>query len=71
MINKLVLVPCKYTQKTGSNNFLAKKIAWRQGTFCIFLFFFPRIVGKNRKDCIIFAAWNPETPENPENPENQ
>jgi len=40
MINKLVLVPCKYTQKTGSNNFLAKKIAWRQGTFCIFYFFF-------------------------------
>jgi len=31
---------CKYTQKTGSNNFLAKKIAWRQGTFCIFYFFF-------------------------------
>jgi hypothetical protein len=27
-------------------------------------------MGKNRKDCIIFAAWNPETPETPDNPDN-
>jgi hypothetical protein len=40
------------------------------GHFLHFLFFFPLIMGKNRKDCIIFAAWNPETPDNPENPEN-
>jgi hypothetical protein len=40
------------------------------GHFLHFLFFFPLIMGKNRKDCIIFAAWNPETPETPENPDN-
>jgi hypothetical protein len=27
------------------------------GHFLHFLFFFPLIMGKNRKDCIIFAAW--------------
>jgi len=53
-----------------SNNFLAKKIAWRQGTFCIFNFFSHESWGKIAKIVLSLQHGNPETPDNPENPEN-
>jgi hypothetical protein len=55
--------------KNRFKQLFGKKNCMAAGHFLYFLFFFPRIVGKNRKDCIIFAAWNPDNPDNPETPE--
>lgn len=61
---------CKYTQKSHSYIFLSKKIAWRQGTFCIFYFFFHESWEKIAKIVLPLQHGNPENPETPENPEN-